>query len=88
MSFGSVMGAIISLRNNKRESKRKHGNLPGKPLENDNTGIKSHRTPSREELRQIKQKLQAEHKKRQLKVILISAAFLIFFCFGFYFLMF
>lgn len=88
MSFGSVVGAIISLRNNKRESKRKHGNLPGKPSENGNNGIKSHRTPSRKELRQIGQKLQAEHKKRQLKIILISAAFLVIFFVGFYYVMF
>lgn len=82
------MGAIISLRNNKRESKRKHGNLPGNSFDNENTGIKSHRTPSREELRQIKQKLQAEHRKRQFKIIVISMVFVIAFGVGFYYVMF
>lgn len=61
MSFGSAIGAIVSLKNNKRKTKRKYENLPGEPSLDH--GIKSHRTPSKEELQRLKIKLQKEQKK-------------------------
>lgn len=84
MSFGSAIGAIISLKNNKRNAKRKHGNLPGESSKDN--GIKSHRAPSIEELEHLKLKLRKEHKLRQVKVICISTVLLIIICAVFYYI--
>lgn len=75
MSFGSAFGAIVSLKNNRRsKSGRTEKHLAGKEAV---TGVKSHRTPSAQELEAIRNKLRAENRKRQQKIIIISAVFLL-----------
>lgn len=87
MSFGSAIGAIVSLKNNRRhkDSKlEKYKATTGAPIK----GVTSHRTPNEEELTQLRNKLLAERKKRQLKVFIILAAFLLLFSGAFFYLMF
>ncbi|MFD1095701.1 hypothetical protein [Salegentibacter chungangensis] len=76
MSFGSTRGAIVSLKNNRREKKSKFSkfrNSTGSISE----GIKSEKRISEAELLILKTKLNREHQKRQLKIITITTAFLI-----------
>ncbi|UJH91984.1 hypothetical protein LZ575_04960 [Antarcticibacterium sp. 1MA-6-2] len=80
MSFGSVIGAIVSLKNNKRSRKRKIGVLPGESLLDE--GVKSHVTPTKEELEQLRTRLQKEHKQRQVKIVAFFFVFFVIFCFG------
>ena len=73
MSFGSAIGAIVSLKNNKRERRARvenHLNSSGAV-----TAIKSHRQPSPEELHLLKKRIIQEQDKRQRKIILITVAF-------------
>ncbi|MGB7842854.1 MAG: hypothetical protein WBL21_08700 [Salinimicrobium sp.] len=75
MSFGSAFGAIVSLKNNRRSKSGRTGKyIAGKEFFK---GVKSHRTPSAEELEEIKRRLQAENKIRQNKILGISAVFLL-----------
>lgn len=74
MSFGSAIGAIISQNNNRRKTTcraKKFARTSGSTIE----AIKSHRKASPEELQALREKMQKEHKKRQLKIILITAVF-------------
>ena len=74
MSFGSAFGAIVSLKNNRRKnSGRTEKYISGNESI---SGIKSHRTPSAEELEQIRDKLKKKNKIQQRKTIFISAIFL------------
>lgn len=86
MSFGSAFGAIVSLKNNRRaKSGRTEKHLAGKETL---SGIKSHRTPSAQELQEIRNRLRAENRKRQRKIIAISVAFLLLLLFFFGYFMF
>lgn len=72
MSFGSAIGAIVSLKNNKRQSRgrfEKHINSSETI-----TGVKSHRQPSAEELLIIKERLIAQQKARRRKIIITTSA--------------
>jgi hypothetical protein len=75
MSFGSAIGAIVSLKNNRRPRiDRTEKHLAGKESV---SGIKSHRTPSAEELKAIRERLQAENRNRSIKLGIISGVFLL-----------
>lgn len=78
MSFGSVLGAIISQRNNKRPRADRSGKGLATSDEN-SQGVRSHRKPSKEEIQQIKRRILSENRKRQRKIMIITAAFLIVF---------
>ena len=75
MSFGSAIGAIVSLKNNRRDRTAKTDKFlatTGAKM----GGVKSHRTPTREELLELRKKMQLAHKKRQRKIISITAVIL------------
>ncbi|WP_424494211.1 hypothetical protein [Salinimicrobium sp. GXAS 041] len=78
MSFGSAIGAIVSLKNNRRTRTAKTDKYlatTGGKIK----GVKSHRKPSKEELRELSAKIAAENKKRQQKILLITTAILVIF---------
>lgn len=87
MSFGSAIGAIVSLKNNRRErtaKTEKYIKTTGSKIDR----VISHRTPSKGELKKIKAVMQAENKKRQLRILLLTTVLLtvlgiIFFSFMF-----
>ena len=86
MSFGSAFGAIVSLKNNRRStSGRTEAYISRKESI---SGIESHRTPSAEELEQIRNRIRSENKTRQRKVILAGAIFLLLVFLFFIFYMF
>ncbi|GAB2772898.1 hypothetical protein [Salinimicrobium soli] len=86
MSFGSAFGALVSLKNNRRNhSGRTEKHLTGKESI---SGVKSHRTPSPEELQQIRNRLQLENKKRQQKLYAVAIFLLLLFVAFFSFFMF
>ncbi len=86
MSFGSAFGAIVSLKNNRRsKSGRTENYLSGKETLG---GIKSHRTPSAEELQEIRKRLQAEQKARQQKIYGFAAVFILLMLIFFFYFMF
>lgn len=87
MSFGSAIGAIVSLKNNRRErtaKTEKYVKTTGSKIHR----VVSHRTPSKGELEEIKATMQAANRKRQLRILLLTTALLtvlgiIFFSFMF-----
>lgn len=86
MSFGSAIGAIVSLKNNRRERTAKTEKFlatTGSGI----SGVKSHRTPTEKELSDLREKIIRTHKKRQRKIYVFTAAiFLILFVIFFYFM--
>ncbi|MGA9325294.1 MAG: hypothetical protein WCE57_11085 [Salegentibacter sp.] len=76
MSFGSTRGAIVSLKNNRRNRKsktekflRSRGSATG--------SIHSCQKPTQAEIEELGRKISAENKKRQRKILAITAVFLI-----------
>lgn len=65
----------MSLKNNRRSgSGRAQKHLAGKEAI---AGVKSHRTPSAGELEKIRTRLKLENRRRQQKLVIISAVFVL-----------
>jgi predicted nucleic acid-binding Zn ribbon protein len=87
MSFGSVIGAIVSQKNNRRTRTAKTDKFlatTGSGI----SGVKSHRNPTGEELKELRKKMLSAHKKRQRKIVMITAGILFLLAVVFFYFMF
>lgn len=76
MSFGSTRGAIVSLKNNRRSRKSKTEKFI-KSRGSANGSIHSDQKLTQAEIEEIGRRISAENKKRQRKVLAITAVFLV-----------
>lgn len=87
MSFGSVIGAVVSLKNNRRTRPAKTDKFLATTGSGIN-GVKSHRNPTGEELKELRKKMLLDQNKRQRKILMISAGILFILTVVFFYFMF
>lgn len=76
MSFGSAIGAIVSLKNNKRKRAArldKFQQTTGSKI----TGVKSRTQLSAEEFQKLSKRIKKENDQKQIKVIVITSLILL-----------